>query len=127
MNVIYLYYYNYKNFIAYAVDGIGSIHKHPTLNIVNYSIDSNKDLIYLINHFEKYPLLTQKAADLFLFKQVVRLMNSKTHLTIEGLHQIINIKASMNLGLSDFIKSEFNDFYPVERPIITTKNIPDPN
>jgi hypothetical protein len=31
----------------------------------------------------------------------------KSHLTIDGLNKIINIKASMNLGLSDFLKSEF--------------------
>ena len=53
-------------------------------------------------------------------------MNIKAHLSIKGLHQIINIKATLNLGLSDFLKSEFNDFIPVERPTISTENIPDP-
>ena len=33
-------------------------------------------------------------------------MNNKTHLSIQGLNQKINIKASMNLGLSDFLKYE---------------------
>ncbi len=109
--------------------GIGSIHINSSRNIVNYSVDSNKDLINLINHFEKYPLLTQgsAAADFILFKQVVELINNKAHLSIEGLHQIINIKASMNLGLSDLLKSEFNEFTPVDRPVINTENIPDPN
>lgn len=113
--------------IQQFLGGIGSIYIHPTRNIVNYSVDSNKDLTNLINHFEKYPLLTKKAADFILFKEVVKLMNNKAHLSIEGLHQIINIKASMNLGLSDFLKSEFNEFTPVERPVINTENIPDPN
>ena len=107
--------------------GIGSVHLSSTKNMVNFSIDSIKDLINLINHFEKYPLQTQKAADFLLFKQVVNIMVNKDHLSIEGLHQIINIKASMNLGLSDFLKSEFKEFTPVSRPIINTKNIPDPN
>ena len=113
--------------IQQFLGGIGSIYIHPTRNIVNYSVDSIKDLAILINHFEKYPLLTQKAADFILFKQVVKLINNKAHLSIEGLHQIINIKASMNLGLSDMLKSEFNKFTPVERPVINTENIPDPN
>jgi len=108
-------------------NGIGSIYINPTLNKVNYSIDSNKDLIKLIIHLDKYPLLTQKAADFMLFKEVVKLMNNKAHLSTKGLNQIINIKASMNLGLSDLLKSEFNDFIPVERQIINTENIPDPN
>jgi hypothetical protein len=112
---------------------MGSIYLLNSRNLVNYSVDSNKDLINLINHFEKYPLLTQKAADFILFKQVVKLMNNKDHLStvasavVEGLNKIINIKASLNLGLSDFLKSEFNEFTPLERPVINTENIPDPN
>ena len=45
--------------------GIGSININPILNKVNFSIDSKKDLAYLFVHLEKYPLLTQKAADSF--------------------------------------------------------------
>jgi hypothetical protein len=107
--------------------GIGSIHINNTLNKVNYSINSNKDLTNLIINLEKYTLLTQKKADFILFKEVVELMKNKVHLSSEGLKKIINIKASMNLGLSDFLKSEFIDFTPVERQVINTEIIPDPN
>nr|YP_010555419.1 LAGLIDADG endonuclease [Ramaria cf. rubripermanens]UYR22167.1 LAGLIDADG endonuclease [Ramaria cf. rubripermanens] len=106
---------------------IGSIYINPNINKVNYSVNSNKDLTRLIINLDKYPLLTQKGADFLLFKEAVKLMNNKAHLSIEGKNQIINIKASMNLGLSDFLKSEFNDFSPVERQVINTENIPDPN
>lgn len=54
-------------------------------------------------------------------------MNNKSHLSLEGLNSIVNIKASINLGLSDFLKFEFNGFIPVDRPFINTDNIPDPN
>lgn len=54
-------------------------------------------------------------------------MNNKVHLTDKGLKQIINIKDSMNLGLSTIKKKEFTDFKAVDRPIINTTNIPDPN
>ena len=107
--------------------GIGSIYSYSNQSKVNYSIDSIKDLIILINHFNKYPLLTQKLADFKLFKQIIDLIKEKNHLTIEGLHQIINIKASINLGLSDMLKSEFKNFIPIERPIINTENIPNPH
>jgi hypothetical protein len=113
--------------IQQFLGGIGSIYSYPNQSKVNYSIDSIKDLIILINHFDKYPLLTQKLADFSLFKQVIELLKKKTHLTLEGLYQIINIKASMNLGLSDMLKSEFKNFIPIERPIINTEIIPDPN
>jgi hypothetical protein len=103
--------------------GIGFIHLARNREIVNYSIDSIEDLNKLIIHLEKYPLLTQKAADFLLFKQVVKLVNNKAHLTVEGLNQIVNIKASMNLGLSDMLKSEFAGYTPVERPVINSDNV----
>jgi hypothetical protein len=107
--------------------GIGGIHKNTSTDIVNYMINSKKDLTILINHLDKYPLLTKKLADFILFKQAVKLIINKTHLTVEGLYQIINIKAAMNLGLSDLLKYEFNKFTPVERPVINTEHIPNSN
>lgn len=115
LNLLYL--------LQQYLGGIGSIHLSKTRDVVNYSIDSIEDLNKLIVYLEKYPLLTQKAADLLLFKQVVNLVNDKAHLTVEGLNQIINIKASMNLGLSDTLKSEFAGYNPVERPVINYDNI----
>jgi hypothetical protein len=41
------------------------------------------------------------------------------HLTEDGLMQIINLKASINLGLSDLLNSKFSNFNPVARPIIS--------
>lgn len=106
---------------------VGSIHRARSRDIVNYSIDSNEDLNKLIIHLEKCPLLTQKAADFILFKQAVKLVNNKAHLKFEGLNQIVNIKASMTLGLSNMLKSEFHGYIPVERPVINYNVILDPN
>ena len=108
------------------LEGIGTIHKYPKRNKVIYSINSNKDLQNLLIHFNKYPLISQKAADLYLFKQVIELIKNKTHLTEQGLINIINIRSSMNWGLSDKLKTEFKGYIPVERPIINTENIPNP-
>lgn len=106
--------------------GIGSIHLAENRDIVNYSIDSSEDLNKLIIHIEKYPLLTKKAADFILFKKAVKLFNNKAHLTVKGLNEIVNIKASMNLGLSNMLKSEFDEYTPVERPVINYNVILDP-
>jgi LAGLIDADG endonuclease len=93
-----------------------------------YSVSSVKDLTnIIIPHFKKYTLLTQKAADFLLFTKIVEIMTKKEHLSIEGLHKIINIKASMNLGLSENLKSEFKNINPIDRPIINIKNINHPN
>ena len=103
--------------------GIGSIHLARKRDRVKYSIDSMEDLNKLIFHLEKYPLLTQKAADFLLFKKAVELVNNKAHLTVQGVNKIVNIKASMNLGLSDILKSEFAGYTPVERPVINYDNV----
>jgi len=102
--------------------GAGAIYFARKGEFVNYIISSIKDLNKLILHLEKYPLLTQKSADLFLFKQILDLINNKAHLTVEGLNKIVNLKASMNLGLSDKLKSEFPRYRAVERPVINCEN-----
>ena len=48
-------------------------------------------------------------------------------MTEVGIQQIINIRASMNLGLSDLQKSEFINYNPVPRPIINYTENPKPN
>jgi len=107
--------------------------------VLKYSTASLKDLSSIvIPHFKKYPLLTQKGADFLFFEQIVELMNKGAHLTINGLQQVINIRASMNTGLSEIIKSEFsNNINPalalkaagqrVKRGIIQTNIIPEPH
>lgn len=73
----------------------------------------------IIPHFDKYPLRTQKIADYELFKLAVNVMNRGEHLTLEGLQHVINIKASMNLGLSDKLTRLFPDTRPLSRPLVT--------
>jgi hypothetical protein len=107
--------------------GIGKLYKSP--EFFTYIISSNSYLLILINPLKNYPLLTQKGGDFLLFKEVVELINNKAHLNIEGLRQIVNIKASIGLkaGLSKQLISEFKQFSPVVRPIINTDIIPNPN
>jgi len=108
--------------------GIGSLSRQN--NAVKYSIAGIKDLnSIIIPHFDKYKLLTQKGADFILFKRIIEIMKNNGHLTLDGLYQIINIKASMNFGLKNNFKKEFSQIQitPVERQIIITKNIPNPN
>ena len=51
----------------------------------------------------------------------------KEHLTLKGLRQIIEIKAAMNLGLSEKLQLAFPDVVAVERPLVIDKKISDPN
>lgn len=110
-----------------AFFGVGCIHVNKDGSIT-YSVTSIKDLTsIIIPHFCKYPLLTKKQADFELFSWLVELVNNKEHLTTEGIQKIINIRASMNKGLSDKLKLDFSNVIPVIRPDVKqTKNI-DPN
>jgi len=84
-------------------------------------------LIKIIPHFDKYPLKTKKFSDYLLFKKVVGMMRQKEHLTIEGLHKIVAIKASLNLGLSEELKVAFSNIIPMKRPLVIDQVIKNPN
>jgi LAGLIDADG endonuclease len=116
--------YQLKDFF----EGIGTISLDKKANVLKYSTANLKDLSSIvIPHFKKYPLLTQKDADFLFFEQIVELLKKGAHLTINGLLKVINIRASMNTGLSVIIKSEFSNYInPVKRGIIHTNIIPDP-
>ena len=89
---------------------------------INYQIP----LETVINHFQKFPLLTKKRADLKLLIMIVEKMKRKEHLTDEGLIKIVAIRASMNLGLSEKLKLAFPDVVPVERPLVELPQTIDP-
>jgi hypothetical protein len=65
-------------------------------DVIKFTVTSLADLEIIINHFDKYPLITQKGADYILFKQVVYLVKCKKHLTPEGLKEIVGLRASIN-------------------------------
>ena len=90
-----------KNFFR-----VGSIYKLGSHSI-QFRVFTVKDLKVIIDHFDKFPLKTQKCADYKLLKKVLKLMQGKEHLTLEGLHKILAIKASMNLALSEDLKAAF--------------------
>lgn len=89
---------------------------------ISFRIQSTKDLAKLIAHLDKYPLKTQKFSDYILFKEVFNLILNKEHLTISGLHKIVAIKASMNLGLSESLQAAFTNIIPISRPVVN--NLP---
>jgi len=106
--------------------GVGKIYKHSD-NASVYRVSSLKNLRLIIDHFDKYPLLTQKLADYHLFKQSVDLIENKAHLTMEGLLKLVSIKASLNWGLSTKFKESFPGIEPLVRPEVKLTEIQDIN
>ena len=104
--------------------GIGS-NKQGT-NKWTLSVASLKDILKIVEHFDNYPLITQKYGDYLLLREAVMLMLRKEHLTPEGLEKIVAIKASMNIGLSKKLQAAFPNINPVARPLIRVQKIPHP-
>lgn len=78
---------------------VGYITQHGK-NTLQYRIKSIKDLGVIIEHFSKYPLITQKQGDFLLFKLAFDLVKAKEHLKIKGLNKIVGIRASLNTGIN---------------------------
>lgn len=93
--------YNIKNYF-----GAGVISKHGE-TLINYSIRSIKDIPSVVNHFDKFPLKTQKINDYKLFKLAFNIIKNKEHLTQNGIDKLLVIKSSMNKGLSPELKLAF--------------------
>lgn len=106
---------------------IGSINKSGD-NLLVYRVSSLKDLAVILDFFSHYPLITQKRADYELFKRGVAIRESGRHGTLDGIQDIVNIRASMNKGLTEELKMAFPKTIPVIRPIVSEddQNIPDP-
>jgi hypothetical protein len=103
--------------------GVGTITKLGAES-VQFRVSGSENLKVIINHFDKYPLLSNKQYDYLLFKQVVNYIEEGRHLTLEGLKKIISIKAVMNnKGLSESLALAFTDIEPTLRPAIKNRKI----
>lgn len=105
--------------------GIGIISAHGS-NIVHYTVTKNRDIAKIIEHFDKYRLITQKLANYILFKQAFEIISRKDHLTVEGFKKLVAIRASINLGITDDLKASFPDVVPAKRPMIKDQEIISP-
>ena len=106
--------------------GVGGINQKSDGTCV-YSVRQFQDISILIDHFDKYPLITQKLADYLLFKSAFDNIKKKEHLTLEGLYKLLAIRGAMNKGLPETLKDAFTNITSVERPNVLDYKIPDPN
>lgn len=105
--------------------GIGYISNPNKNTTVEFRVSTINDIVnVIIPHFDNYPLLTKKYSDYVLFKNIIKLMLEKNHSNLEGIQKIVNIKASMNLGLSDGLKDAFPETMPVVKEANDIKDIP---
>jgi len=102
------------------------IYKEGKDSLVFKIVDIKKIINTVIPHFDKFSLQTKKKADFELFKRIVEIMHRKEHLLSNGLQEIVNLKASLNLGLSGDLKGIFPNTVPVPRPLVESLELPHP-
>lgn len=105
---------------------VGEIYTKTSDSII-YTVKSMRDLAVIIDHFEKYPLITQKRADYEVWKQVFIIIKNREHLTLEGLKKIVSLKSIMNWGISNTLETAFTGLVPVQKYLVKSQVIQDPN
>ena len=105
--------------------GVGGITSNGKTSL-KYSVRSYNDMQKIIDHFDKYPLITNKLNDYKLFKLTYFLILQKEHLSLEGIKKLVLIKSSMNLGLSPELKAHFPDLTVQQKEKISDYKIKDP-
>ena len=103
--------------------GVGRISKERN-GCIDFTISSlNQIITQVIPHFDKYLLNTQKRADYLLFKQAVIIMQRGEHLTVSGLEAIVNIRATLNKGLTSSLIEAFPKTVAVARPQVDITDV----
>lgn len=105
--------------------GVGNISRQGSQTL-QLKVQSFNEIERVIKHFNKYQLITSKQADLKAFILIYIKMKNKEHLTLEGLRQIVAIRATMNRGLSKMQSEAFPDVVPMERPLVELPTTIDP-
>ncbi len=96
-------------------------------NSVDFVVKSRVEILEkVLPHFDKYPLITQKRVDYELFKKILIMMDKGEHLSKSGFEEIIKIRSSLNLGLSEKLREQFPDILPSLRPLVENSEIPHP-
>jgi hypothetical protein len=96
--------------------GVGGVYLRANRNIAVYrlsNIESLRDLI--IAHFKKYPLISQKSVDFYLWCKVIEIILNKEPLIKSGFLNILTYSASKGISKKILI------FYPKIKPVLRHK------
>jgi hypothetical protein len=91
--------------IQHSLNGIGTVTSNQST--CTFRVRKLNELVELVKFFDKYPLISWKKGDYLLFKRLISIMQLKEHLTLEGLQKIVNIRATLNYGLSKELQFMF--------------------
>jgi len=107
--------------------GVGVVKIRADIESAFFSVTDLEGLKIIIRHFDNYPLITKKQSDFLIFKMIVEKMARQEHLSLEGLNNIVSLRASLNWGLSEKLKVAFPALVPFKRPDVALPVSIDPN
>jgi hypothetical protein len=108
--------------------GVGNIFYNSNDKTYKFKVSNVNELInVIIPHFKKYYLITQKRIDFELFTKIVEIIKNKEHLTMQGLQKIVNLKTTLNLGISNNLIKNIPETKIVQRDVYNNTCIPDSN
>lgn len=105
--------------------GVGKVRKNSKTTAI-FRVDNIQELQIIVDHFNNYPLISNKLSDFLLFENCYKLIKQKQHLTQEGLEKIVALRYNLNRGITDELKFEFQNIVPVNRPEYIFQYIPNP-
>ena len=106
--------------------GVGKIYNSSIYNKVYYRVESFKEVKVIINHFNNYPLVTAKKIDFALFSKCFDIISSNEHITNKGLLKLVELKSSLNKGLSKTLQEKFPEVLINKRIEYKFEGIPGP-
>lgn len=87
--------------------GVGTVSTKK--KVTNYTVKNFKDLAVVVDHFNKYPLVSSKYLTYKYWLQAYYIMATKEHFNFQGLTKLVTLKSLFNYGLSDNLKNVFTD------------------
>ena len=90
--------------------GVGNVQKSSTRSLARYSVVGISDLVNnVLPHFTNFELVGGKQPNFIIWSKILTLVNSKSHLTPEGLNQIRELKLNMNKYSTDNLSSHLEE------------------
>jgi hypothetical protein len=77
-------------------EGIGNIYSNPSNNTVQWKVGKLSNIKKAILHFNSYPLMGFKSYNFIIWTEIIFLIETKAHLTPEGLVRVKSLKDQLN-------------------------------
>jgi hypothetical protein len=98
--------YKIKDFFG----GVGNVQESSTRSLARYSVVGISDLVNnVLPHFTNFELVGSKQPNFIVWSRILTLVNSKSHLTPEGLNQIKELKLNLNKYNTDNLSSDLEE------------------